>query len=76
MAAPRVAGERLSVLRGEIARDAAEVRRRWRDMRDRLPGEWREMRDVGRQVLDLFGVLLRRRAANDSTPPPSSPSPR
>ncbi len=75
MAAPRAPGARLSALRAEITRDAGEVRRRWREMHGRMPREWREMRDVGRQVLDLFWILLRRRAG-ESTPPPAGPSPR
>ena len=75
MAAPGAAGERLKTLRAEIARDAAEVRHRWRATRERVPREWREMRDVGRDVMELFWVLLRRRATTGSTSPPSASSP-
>lgn len=70
MAAPPAPGERLKTVRAEIARDAAEVRRRWRAVRERVPREWREVYAAGREVLDLLWLVLRRRAHTDRAAPP------
>ncbi len=74
MAAGRAGEERLKALRAEIARDAAELRRRLRGTRDRVPREWREMRTVTRDFLELFWLLFRRRGVRESTPPGAPPS--
>ncbi len=71
MAAPPSPGERLKTLRGEIARDAAELRRRWGVARERVPREWREVYAAGREVVDLLWLVLRRRAPRDPSAPPS-----
>ncbi|MDQ7849929.1 MAG: hypothetical protein QN152_09125 [Armatimonadota bacterium] len=70
MAASPAPGERLKTLRADIARDAAEVRRRWRAVRERVPREWREVRVASREVLDLLWLVLRRRAPADRPAPP------
>ncbi|MGH2454096.1 MAG: hypothetical protein ACRDF5_10085 [bacterium] len=72
MAAQHAVRERLAELRGQIAADAGDLRGRWRALRGRLPQDWRQIRGTGRDVLQMFSLLLRRRG--DSTPPPGAPS--
>lgn len=67
MAAQHSARERLAGLRREITADAAALRGRWRAARGRVPQDWQQIRNTGRDVLQMLWLVLRRRG--DSTPP-------
>ncbi|HEV8338697.1 MAG TPA: hypothetical protein VGR25_03455 [bacterium] len=64
--------ERLANLKRQVAADSAALRGRWRAARGRVPQDWDQIRSIGRDVLQMIWLLLRRRG--DSTPPRGGPS--